>query len=454
MRKILGCICMVCMITLCACQADQAVAQYQYNQTVAPTLAPSETEVPTKEIDGTLFDVGYNRNVIENGYDAFCRDYPDKELEQAILKSEPTYLILSNSETSQVREFLDKVMNNLYVANYLTYDEDNIEKDRVDLFSKNIFDSIGTLRSQSDIVSKQKEYKLTLDVSNVVMLNYNFVSKFADTSGNILYRVWVQFPLRIMPTENNKLFFEMYPQYYKGDNNINLWIYVKVPDEKSSKMEVVAMTEIMDDESSVSIYQGVSSQVEGENPTTIFDENSTEYVKDVTIESQENDQIVSMVRNFETTLYSGDSSTITKDQLEKTIYPLCTQVLQQKLSDNKYFENYAQEIADTDAKLTASLFSPMIEKEMAAKNPDLLVLQQFVLPDDSIVYLYSENWLGGLESDADFSEEFGLKRSELQGGRRQYTCYYLLENVDGIFRIAAFKISETGEGESNSTGQG
>jgi hypothetical protein len=257
-----------------------------------------------------------------------------------------------------------------------------------------------------------------------------------------------------MPTENNKLFFEMYPQYYKGDNEINLWFYVKMPDEKSSKMEVVAMTEIMDDESSVSIYQDVSSQVEGENPTTIFDENSTEYVKDIAIEESQNDQIVSMVRNFETTLYSGDSSTITKEQLEKTIYPLCTEALQQKLSDNKYFEKYAQEIADTDAKLTASLFNPMIEKELAAKNPELLLLQQFVLPDDTITYLYSENWLGGLESDADFSEEFGLKRSELQDGRRQYTCYYLLENVDGVFRIAAFKISETGEGESNGTGQG
>lgn len=452
MKKFFLCVCVLGVIFLCACQADRKVAQYQYNQTNPPTLAPDVTQAPAKEFDGTLFDNEFNCNVIENGYDSYCSVRPDNELEKAVLKTEPSYILLSSSETSQIRDFLNSVINNLYVANYLSYSESDINKDRENLFSKDICSSVETLNSQADILASQTEYKLTLDVPSMTTLNYNFVSKFTDVNGDTIYRVWAQPVLRITPAENNDLFFVKYPQYYKGDNLIDLWLYIRMPQSSSDKMEIVAMTEIMEDRSSVSIYQGVTHRVGVDTSTTILDDCSAEYVKDSTIEKKQFEQIQSMVRTFETTLYSGDSSVLTKDQLEKTLYPLCTSDLQKKLEDNQYFEKYSNEIAGTNAKLTASIFSSLINEEKIQNDPKLLLLQQFVLPDQTVVYLYSETWLGGLYASSDFDVEFGLKKCELDGGQRQYTCYYLLEKVDDLFKIKAFKIAETGEGESSDTG--
>jgi len=469
MKQILLACIFVTLLSFKACQTDDSKALYQQNQTSTSSssqvseLSPdqtstssiNQTEAATSEFSGTLYDETYGGNIIVDGYSIFCYSRPDSKLESNMLTSDPQYLILSNSEASTLRTFIDQVVNNLYIMNYTNVDEKENQTQRETLFSPDIAQLINTtLDTQVNIRSEMTKYKLTTDIISATILQNNFVSKFLTNGGDTIYRVWLQFPLNIVSSgDNGDSFFEYNPQYYKGETMIDVWMYIKIPADKKTEMQVVGMTERISAGSYVSVYAGTSNGEQVERPSTIIENRSAKYVQDNLLSNDQIVQITSSARTFENALYSGDKTTLTETQMKKTVLPLCTDELKDKLTNDQYFEKYSQDIQDTNAKLSRSDYSTMLAGMTQDVNGGY-TLQEFQLDNGSMAYLYCDSWLGSLVADKDLEKMYGLNRCEMQNGKRIYTTFFFYELVNGEFYIADFTTYETGMGEMDGTGNG
>ena len=339
--------------------------------------------------------------------------------------------------------------------NYTTVDEKENQTQRETLFSPDIAQLINTtLDTQVSIRSGMTKYKLTTNISSATILQNNFVTKFTTNGGDTVYRVWLQFPLYIASSaDNGDGFFEYNPQYYKGETMIDVWMYIKMPTDQKAEMQVVGITESISGGSYVSVYDGTSNGEKVERPSTIIENRSAEYVQDNLLSKDQIAQITSSAETFENALYAGDKTTLTVDQMKKTVLPLCTDDLIDKLTNEQYFEKYSQNIQDTNAKLSRSDYSTML----AGMAPDVnggYVLQEFQLDNGSIAYLYCDSWLGVLTADEDLENTYGLNRCKMQNGKRIYTTYFFFELVNGEFYITDFTNYETGMGEMDGTGNG
>jgi len=433
--------------------ASSQMSELSPDQTNTTSL--NQTEAATSEFSGTLYDETYGENIIVDGYSIFSSSRPDSKLESNILASDPQYLILSNSETNTLRTFIDQVVNNLYIMNYTNVDEKENQTQRETLFSPDIAQLINTtLDTQVSIRSEMTKYKLTTNIDSATILRDNFVTKFLTHGGDTVYRVWLQFPLYIASSaDNGDYFFEYNPQYYKGETMIDAWMYIKIPADKKAEMQVVGITERISAGSYVSVYAGTSNGEQVERPSTIIENRSAEYVQDILLSKDQIEQITSSAKTFENTLYSGDKTTLTVIQMKKTVLPLCTNELIDKLTNDQYFEKYSQNIQETNAKLSRSDYSTMLAGMTQDVNGGY-VLQEFQLDNGSMAYLYCDSWLGILTADKDLENTYGLNRCKMQNGKRIYTTYFFYELVNGEFYIADFTNYETGMGEMDGTGNG
>jgi len=393
-------------------------------------------------------------NIIEDGYSIGCRTRPDPKLESDLLASDPHYLILSDSETATLQSFINEAVNNLYIMNYTTDDEKEVAKQRDILLGPDIAQLANTaLDTQARIRFNLVNYKLITNISSAQILEEKFVTKYATVEGDTIYRVWSEFPLQITTSDNSDLFFEYNPQYYKGETMIDVWMYIKIPADSNTDMQVVGLTEILETGSFVSIYNGTSNVKTAERPSTIIEKRSAEYVDITSLSKDQTAQMAAAAKTFEESLYSGDKTTLTADSMKKAILPLCTDELKSRLTKSLYFEAYSKNINDTNATLLrmdlSSIFAGMTQNADGG-----YMLQEFQLDNGSMAYLCYDSWQGSLVADRDLDKTYGLNRCELQNGSRIYTTYFFFELVDGKPYISDFTTYETGMGESNGTGNG
>jgi hypothetical protein len=217
-------------------------------------------------------------------------------------------------------------------------------------------------------------------------------------------------------------------------------------------MQIVGITEIVSG-SFVSIYNGKSNVSKSEGQITLIEARSAQYDQDTILSKDQILRITTLAATIEDTLYSEDMITLTSDQMKKTILPLCTDELSDRLIQEQFIEKYSQDFQDANAYLIRSPYSSMLAGITQDDNGGYS-LPEFQLDNGSKAILCSDSWLGSLIADKDLDKAYGLKRCEIQNGQRIYTTYYFFELVEGEYYLADFITYETGMGEMTGTGNG